>query len=63
MVTRRPGAVLCRYSTGFLQVAVREQGLLPLKEAVHKLTAAPARLYGVRDRGVLREGAHARFPA
>jgi N-acyl-D-aspartate/D-glutamate deacylase len=48
-----------RYSTGFLQEAVREQGLLPLEEAVHKLTAAPARLYGVRDRGVLREGAHA----
>lgn len=48
-----------RYSTGFLQEAVREQQLLPLEEAVHKLTAAPARLYGLRDRGVLRAGAHA----
>lgn len=48
-----------RYSTGFLQEAVREHGLLPLEEAVHLLTEAPARLYGLRDRGVVREGAHA----
>jgi N-acyl-D-aspartate/D-glutamate deacylase len=48
-----------RYSTGFLQEAVRERGLLSLEEAVHLLTEAPARLYGLRDRGVVREGAHA----
>jgi N-acyl-D-aspartate/D-glutamate deacylase len=48
-----------RYSTGFLQEAVREHGLLPLEEAVHRLTYAPARLYGLRDRGVLTVGAHA----
>jgi N-acyl-D-aspartate/D-glutamate deacylase len=48
-----------RYSTGFLQEAVRERSLLPIEEAIHYLTAAPARLYGVRDRGVLVEGAHA----
>jgi len=30
-----------------------------LEEAVHFLTDAPARLYGVRDRGRLSEGAHA----
>ena len=48
-----------RYSTGFIEEAVREHQLLPLERAVHLLTAAPARLYGLRDRGVLREGAQA----
>jgi N-acyl-D-aspartate/D-glutamate deacylase len=48
-----------RYSTGFLQEAVRERGLLPLEEAIHRLTAAPALLYGLSDRGVLATGAHA----
>ena len=46
-----------RYSTGFLEEAVRQHQLLPLERAVHLLTGAPARLYGLRDRGVLREGA------
>ena len=45
-----------RYSTGFLEEAVRQHQLLPLERAVHLLTGAPARLYGLRDRGVLREG-------
>jgi N-acyl-D-aspartate/D-glutamate deacylase len=48
-----------RYSTGFLDEAVRQHQLLPLERAVHLLTGAPARLYGLRDRGVLREGAWA----
>ena len=48
-----------RYSTGFLQEAVREQRLLPLESAIQKLTQAPAQLYGLRDRGVVRLGAHA----
>lgn len=48
-----------RYSTGFLQEAVREHTLLPIEEAIRLLTEAPARLYGLRDRGVLCEGAHA----
>ena len=46
-----------RYSTGFLEEAVRQHQLLPLERAIHLLTGAPARLYGLRDRGVLREGA------
>lgn len=47
-----------QYSTGLLAEAVREQRLLPIEEAIHYLTGAPAHLYGLRDRGVLREGAH-----
>jgi N-acyl-D-aspartate/D-glutamate deacylase len=46
-------------STTMLARAVRERDLLPLEEAIHYLTGAPAALYGVIDRGVLREGAHA----
>ncbi|HVM64972.1 MAG TPA: amidohydrolase family protein [Acidimicrobiales bacterium] len=48
-----------RYTTGFVQEAVREQGLLPIEEALHLLTGAPARLYGLRGRGTVAEGAHA----
>jgi N-acyl-D-aspartate/D-glutamate deacylase len=48
-----------RYGTGLIEEAVRGQGLLSLEEAVHLLAAAPARLYGLRDRGTIREGAHA----
>ncbi|MCU1366339.1 MAG: hypothetical protein JWL72_3105 [Ilumatobacteraceae bacterium] len=48
-----------RYSTGFLQEAVREHRLLPLERAVQMLTSAPARLYGLCDRGTIRVGAKA----
>jgi N-acyl-D-aspartate/D-glutamate deacylase len=48
-----------RYSTGLLQEAVRERQLLPLEEAIHLLTGAPARLYGLKDRGSLNPGAWA----
>lgn len=34
----------------------RDEGLLPLAEAVRKMTSAPARRLGIRDRGVLRAG-------
>ena len=34
---------------------VRE-GVLPLQEAVRKMTSAPAQRLGLRDRGLLREG-------
>ena len=37
----------------------RHEGVLSLPEAVRKMTALPAERLGLRDRGVLREGAHA----
>src|SRR5262249_15018931 len=47
------------YATVLLEQAVRHRQLVALEEAVRLLTAAPAALYGLRDRGVLRPGAHA----
>lgn len=47
------------YSTFLLGEAVRERGLLDLEAAVHLLTARPAELYGLRDRGRIAEGAWA----
>jgi N-acyl-D-aspartate/D-glutamate deacylase len=38
---------------------VREQGVLPLEVAVHRMTGLSARRFGIADRGVLRAGAWA----
>jgi dihydroorotase/N-acyl-D-amino-acid deacylase len=38
---------------------VREQGVLPLEEAVRKMTSATARRLGITDRGLLTVGMHA----
>lgn len=38
---------------------VREEGLLSLEEAVHRMTSMPAAKFGLADRGVLRQGAWA----
>jgi N-acyl-D-aspartate/D-glutamate deacylase len=38
---------------------VRDQGLFPLAEAIRKMTSLPAQVFGLKDRGVVREGAFA----
>jgi N-acyl-D-aspartate/D-glutamate deacylase len=47
------------YTTGFLADCLRGRQLLPMEEAVRLMTSAPASLFGLRDRGVLRTGAFA----
>ncbi len=47
------------YATILLDQAVRRRSLLSLEEAIHLITAAPADLYGLVDRGRLQEGAWA----
>jgi N-acyl-D-aspartate/D-glutamate deacylase len=42
--------------TGFLAEAVRNRQLISLERAVQLFTDAPARFYGVRDRGQVAEG-------
>ena len=44
------------YCTTMLARAVRERDMMPLEEAVHHLTARPAALYGLIDRGQLTPG-------
>jgi N-acyl-D-amino-acid deacylase len=43
----------------FLGHYVRDEGLLPLEEAIRRLTSLPAKNFGLVDRGVLRAGAAA----
>jgi N-acyl-D-aspartate/D-glutamate deacylase len=45
------------FATDLLSVGVRERGLITTEEAVRLLTSEPAGLYGLVDRGTLREGA------
>jgi len=47
------------YATAMLQRAVREGAVLTYEEAIHRLTQQQADLYGIRDRGVIRNGAYA----
>jgi N-acyl-D-aspartate/D-glutamate deacylase len=47
------------YSSFLVGEAVRDRQLLSMEEAVQQLTEVPARLYGLRDRGRLTEGAWA----
>lgn len=43
----------------FLGHYVRERGLMPLEEAIHRLTGLPADNWKLQDRGCLRPGCHA----
>jgi N-acyl-D-aspartate/D-glutamate deacylase len=47
------------YATYFLGRWIRERGLMPLEQAVRKLTAVPAELFGIADRGTLAAGTFA----
>ena len=47
------------YPTAFLADCIRGRRLVPLERAVQLMTKAPAALFGLRDRGVLRAGYHA----
>ncbi len=47
------------YTTDFLTWTVRESGALTLEEAHHALSALPARVAGLKDRGTIAEGAPA----
>jgi N-acyl-D-aspartate/D-glutamate deacylase len=44
------------YTTAFLADTIRGRQLVSLERAVQLITQAPAELFGLRDRGVLREG-------
>jgi N-acyl-D-aspartate/D-glutamate deacylase len=47
------------YPTQFLADCLRGRRLLPAERAVQLMTQRPARLFGLRERGELREGWHA----
>ena len=44
------------FSTQLLGAGVREKKLIPLEEAVHRITALPAERFGFKDRGRLAPG-------
>jgi N-acyl-D-aspartate/D-glutamate deacylase len=47
------------YTTSFLADALRGRRLVSIERAVQLITQAPAELFGLRDRGLVREGFHA----
>ena len=47
------------YATVLLAKFHRERKVLTLEDAVWRLTSQPAAIYGIHDRGVIREGAYA----
>jgi N-acyl-D-aspartate/D-glutamate deacylase len=44
------------YPTAFLADSLRGRKLVPVEQAVHMMTAQPAALFGLRDRGLIQEG-------
>jgi N-acyl-D-amino-acid deacylase len=55
----RPAHVFYDCFPRFIKLFVRERRMLGIEEAVHKSTALPARIMGIRGRGELRKGAFA----
>ena len=53
--------IMCHanYPSVVLGELVRRRGLFTLEAAVRQMTGVPAALFGLRDRGVIAEGAHA----
>lgn len=47
------------YPTRFIADCLRGRKLTSVEKAVQMMTQVPAELFGLRDRGVIREGAHA----
>ncbi len=47
------------YPTRWLKDCLHGRKLIPVEKAVQMMTSTPANLFGLRDRGVLREGAFA----
>jgi N-acyl-D-aspartate/D-glutamate deacylase len=47
------------YPTRWLADCLRGRKLFPVEHAIKKMTSEPATLFGLKDRGVLREGAYA----
>ena len=47
------------YPTRFIADCLRGRELAPVERAVQMMTQVPAELFGLRDRGVIAEGAHA----
>ncbi len=47
------------WAAWYLRFCVRQENVLTLAEAIHRLTGAPAERLGLDRRGVLRPGAHA----
>jgi N-acyl-D-aspartate/D-glutamate deacylase len=43
----------------YLRRYVREKPVLPLEEAIRRITGLPAELFGIPERGTIREGAYA----
>ena len=47
------------YTTRFVGDMLRGRQLVPIEDAIRMITADPARLFGLRDRGVIEVGARA----
>jgi N-acyl-D-amino-acid deacylase len=58
-VKGRPHPRLCGTFPFLLGTIARKRGWMRLEEAIHKITEKPARRFGIKDRGLIREGCFA----